>query len=215
MPKVNIIFHSVSGGTFRLAEEIGAGVEEIPTCKANLLRIPEPGGAEPVTMPGLRKINHQFSHVPEATVQDLADCDGLAIGAPNYWGSMSYATKHYLDSAATLWDLGSPDRPVQSAPNFAGKPVTAFSGGGSGLVSDPPILGLWTAFGCFGMTIVTIGIAAPGVSDPARVDGGSPLGAQVFSRRPGLHPSDAECAIARAQGRALGEHTKAWAERSN
>ena len=198
MPKVNIIFHSVSGGTFRLAEEIGAGVEEIPTCKANLLRIPEPGGAEPVTMPGLRKINHQFSHVPEATVQDLADCDGLAIGAPNYWGSMSYATKHYLDSAATLWDLGSPDRPVQSAPNFAGKPVTAFSGGGSGLVSDPPILGLWTAFGCFGMTIVTIGIAAPGVSDPARVDGGSPLGAQVFSRRPGLHPSDAECAIARA-----------------
>jgi NAD(P)H dehydrogenase (quinone) len=215
MPKVNIIFHSVSGGTFRMAEEIGAGVEEIPTCEANILRIPEPGGAEPITMPGLRQIYHQFSHVPEATVQDLADCDGLAIGAPNYWGSMSYAAKHFLDSAAELWDLGSPDRPVQSAPNFAGKPATAFTGGGSGLVSDPPILGLWTVFGCFGMTIVTIGIAAPAVSDPARVDGGSPLGAQVFSRRPGPHPSDAELAIASAQGRALGEHTRAWAQRSD
>jgi hypothetical protein len=133
MPKINVIFHSVSGGTYRIVEEIAKGVEEIDTCTATLLRVPEPGGAEPITMPGLRVVHHQFEHVPEATIQGLEDCDGLALGTPVYWGGMSYAMKHYLDSAAVLWDLGSPDKPVQSAPNLAGKPATAFTGGGSGL----------------------------------------------------------------------------------
>ena len=104
MLRVNVVFHSVSGGTFRMAEVIAAGVVDIPTCKGKFLRIPEPGGAEPINMPGLRQICQRFSHLPEATVQDLADCDGLAIVAPYYWGSMSYATKHFLDSAAKLWD---------------------------------------------------------------------------------------------------------------
>lgn len=203
MPRVNIIFHSVSGHTFKLAEEIAAGVTAIPMCEAKLLRIPEPGGSQPITMPGLEKRHHEFSQVPEATIHDLADCDGLAIGTPVYWGGMSYATKHFLDSAARLWDLTTPD-----------KPATAFTGGGSGLVHDPAIINLWTTFGFFGMSIVTLGIAVPEVSEPTRVDGGSPLGAQTFSRRPGPHPSEIEIAIARQQGRALGELTRAWAGRS-
>jgi multimeric flavodoxin WrbA len=214
MPKVNIIFHSVSGHTFKLAEEIATGVKEIPTCEANLLRIPEPGGSQPITMPGLEKRHHEFSQVAEATIHDLEDCDGLAIGTPVYWGGVSYATKHFLDSAARLWDLTTPDKPVQMAPDLAGKPATAFTGGGSGLVCDPAIINLWTTFGFFGMSIVTLGIVVPEVSEPTRVDGGSPLGAQTFSRRPGTHPSEIEIAIARKQGRALGEQTRAWAERS-
>jgi hypothetical protein len=63
----------------------------------------------PVSLSGTMK-------VPEATVHDLADCDGLAIGTPVYWGGMSYATKVFLDSAAKLWDLTAPDKPVQTAP---------------------------------------------------------------------------------------------------
>lgn len=213
MPKINVIFHSVSGGTFRIAEEVAKGIEQVDGCTAQLLRVPEPGGAEPITMPGLRVVNYPFDHVPEARIQDFESCDGLALGSPVYWGGMSYALKHYLDSAAILWDLGSPDKPVQSAPNLAGKPATAFTGGGSGLTHDPAILAMWTAFGMFGMTICSLGIAAPHISDPDRYDGGSPLGAQIFSRRPGPHPSETECAIAQKQGRTLGELTRAWVNR--
>lgn len=214
MPRVNVIFHSVSGHTFKLAEEIAAGVTEVPTCEAKLLRIAEPGGGQPITMPGLQKRHYEFSQIPAATIHDLADCDGLAIGTPVYWGGMSYATKYFLDSAGKLWDLKSPDKPVQSAPDLAGKPAAAFTGGGSGLTHDPAILDLWTVFGCFGMSIVTLGIAVPEVSSPTRFDGGSPLGAQVFSRRPGSHPSEIEVTIARKHGLALGRLTRAWAERS-
>jgi NAD(P)H dehydrogenase (quinone) len=214
MAQINIIFHSVSGHAYKMAEAIGEGVREIPGCRVRLLRIPEPPTIDPIMMPGLRKRYHEFSHVPEAKIEDLADCDGLAIGTAVYWGSMSYATKLYLDSVAKLWDLTSPDRPVQTAPNFAGKPATVFTAGGSGLVNDPAILGVWTALGVFGMTIVTLGIAVPEISDPSRADGGSPLGAGCFSRRPGPHPSEIEIAIARKQGRALGETTRAWANRA-
>ena len=213
MPLIHIIFHSVSGHTYRMAEEMARGIAEVDRCQAKLLRIPEPAGLQPITMPGLEKRHYDFSHVPEATIHDLANCDGLALGTAVYWGNMSYATKLFLDSAAKLWDLSTPDKPVQTAPNLAGKPATVFTGGGSGLGNDPAILGLWTALGFFGMSIVTLGIAVPEVSEPSRVDGGSPLGAQTFSRRPGTHPSEIESSIARKQGRALAELTRAWSER--
>ena len=53
MASVNVIFHSVSGHTFRLAEAIAEGVAEVPRCQAKLLLIGEPNGAKPITMPGL------------------------------------------------------------------------------------------------------------------------------------------------------------------
>ena len=214
MPRINILFHSVSGHTYKLAEALAEGIGEVERCESRLLRIPEPPAMQPITMPGLEKRHYEFSHVAEASIEDLADCDGLALGSPVYWGSMSYATKLFLDSAARLWDLGSPDKPVRSAPDLAGEPATAFTGGGGGLGNDPAILGIWTALGFFGMTIVTLGIAVPEVSEPTRVDGGSPLGAQTFGRRPGTHPSPIEAAIARKQGRRLAEVTRAWAERA-
>jgi NAD(P)H dehydrogenase (quinone) len=212
MTRVNIIFHSVSGHTYKLAEALAEGVSAISGCQPRLLRIAEPAGGAPITMPGLDKKHYDFSHVPEATIENLLDCDGLAIGTPVYWGSMSYATKYFLDSAAKLWAIRSVDQPVR-APDLAGKPATIFTGGASGLTHDPAILGLWTVLGSFGMTIVTLGNGVPQVSDPSRLDGGSPLGAGTFSRRAGKHPSDMEAAIARAQGRALGAQTRAWAAR--
>jgi len=212
MIQVNIIFHSVSGHTYRMAEALGEGVRDISGCQGRLLRIPEPAGLEPITMPGLERRHHDFSHIPEAKIENLVDCDGLAIGSPVYWGNMSYATKYFLDSAAKLWALPSEDKSVR-APKLSGKPATVFTGGGSGQVNDPAILGLWTVFGSFGMTIVTVGLGVPEISDPSRVDGGSALGAGTFSRRPGKHPSEVEIAIARAQGRALGEVTRAWTKR--
>jgi NAD(P)H dehydrogenase (quinone) len=208
---VNIFFHSVTGHTYRLAEALAEGVREHSGCQVRLLRIPEPTG-QPITMAGIEKGQHDFSHMPEAKVEDLVACDGLAIGTAVYWGNMSYATKHFLDSAAKLWHF-PPGGKTVVAPRLAGKPATVFTGGGSGLGHDPAILGLWTVLGAFGMTIVTVGIGVPEISDAARLDGGSPLGAGTFSRRPGKHPSDMENAIARAQGRILGEATRAWANR--
>jgi NAD(P)H dehydrogenase (quinone) len=86
MVHVNILFHSVSGHTYKLAEALGEGVRHISGCQARLMRIPEPPGLGPITMPGLEKKTHDVSHVPEARIEDLLECDGLAIGSAVYWG---------------------------------------------------------------------------------------------------------------------------------
>ncbi len=213
MTTINIIFHSVTGHTFRLAEALGEGVSAIKGCRPQLKRIPEPAGADPITMSGLDETVHNYLHIPEAVVEDLVHCDGIALGFSVYWGNMNYAMKHFLDSAAKLWSFASPDKPVTAATELIGKPATVFTGGGTGLGNDAAILGMWTALGFFGMTIVTLGLNVPEISDPSRVGGGSPLGAGTFSRRPGVRPSVAEMSIARAQGRALAETSRAWAQR--
>ena len=64
------------------------------------------------------------------------------------------------------------------------------------------------------MTIVTVGMRVPEVSDTTHLGGGSPLGAGTYSRSPGERPSANELAIARAQGRALAEVTRAWSQRT-
>lgn len=111
MTQVHILFHSVSGHTYKLAQALGEGVRGVAGCQARLLRIPELPGLAPVTMSGIDQRADDFAHVPEAKIEDLLDCDGLAIGSAVYWGNMSYATKHFLDSAARLWGFTSPDKP--------------------------------------------------------------------------------------------------------
>jgi NAD(P)H dehydrogenase (quinone) len=212
MTRINVLFHSVTGHTFKLAEAIAEGVESLPGCAAVLKQIPELPGTGPVTMAALGDRKDDFAQLPEATADDMVECDGFAFGTAVYWGNMSYAAKYFLD-ASNLYRLAGPDQPAQPNPGLFGKPVTVFTGGGNGLASEPAILSVWTALSFFGVTIVTVGPRLPEVTDPKRHGGGNTLGAGTFSRTPGTRPSEDERAIARVQGRALAEAARAWKER--
>jgi NAD(P)H dehydrogenase (quinone) len=213
MTRINVIFHSVTGHTAKLAEAIAEGVESLDGCQAALKQIAELPGTGPVTMASLGERKSDFAGLPEATTEDLLDCDGFALGTAVYWGNMSYATKYFLDTTANLYTLAAPDQPARPNPGMFGKPVTVFTGGGNGLASEPAILSVWTALSFFGVTIVTVGPRLPEVTDPKRHGGGNTLGAGTFSRTPGTRPSEDERAIARVQGRALAETARAWRER--
>ena len=213
MTRINVLFHSVTGHTFKLAEAIAEGVESLAGCAAVLKQIPELPGTGPVTMAALGDRKADFAHLPEAVTDDMLECDGFALGTAVYWGNMSYATKYFLDTTTNLYRLTAPDQPAQPNPGMFGKPVTVFTGGGNGLASEPAILSVWTALSFFGVTIVTVGPRLPEVTDPKRHGGGNTLGAGTFSRTPGTRPSADERAIARIQGRALAEAARAWKER--
>ncbi len=212
MTRINVLFHSVTGHTFKLAEAIAEGVESLAGCEAVLKQIPELPGPGPVTLAALGDRKADFADLPEATTDDMLECDGFALGTAVYWGNMSYATKYFLDTADLYW-LAAPDQPAQPNPGMFGKPVTVFTGGGNGMASEPAILSVWTALSFFGVTIVTVGPRLPEVTDPKRHGGGNTLGAGTFSRTPGTRPSDEERAIASVQGRALAEAARAWQER--
>ncbi len=213
MTRINVIFHSVTGHTAKLAQSIAEGVESLGGCTAALKQIPELPGQGPVTMTNLPAQKEAFAELPLAGTDDMLDCDGFAFGTAVYWGNMSYAAKYFLDTGVGLYQLAGRDQPAQPNPGMFGKPVTVFTGGGNGLANEPAILGIYMALSFFGVTLVTLGPRLPEVTDPKRHGGGNTLGAGTFSRTPGERPSMDERAIARVQGRALAETARAWKER--
>ena len=164
-----IIFHSVGGYTFRMAEAIAEGVCSLTDCKANLKQITEPPGADAVLLPKVDNRKSDFSDIPVARVKDLEDCDGLAIGTPVFWGNMSSATKYFLEQTMELWTL--PPDPVKLPQSVLGKPATVFVAGGRGHANELAIQSVWTTLSIFGMTIVTVGLNVPEVTDLSEVRG--------------------------------------------
>jgi hypothetical protein len=48
MASINVIFHSVTGHTYKLAVALGEGISSLSGCEARLLQIPELPGMGPV-----------------------------------------------------------------------------------------------------------------------------------------------------------------------
>jgi len=100
MPKLLIVYHSMSGNTEQMAKAIA---EEV--CAV--------GGTAVQIKKGL-----------EATIDDLLECDGVALGSPDYFSDMAGAIKDFFDR--TYY-------PVQG--KVTGKPCVIFdSAGGPPLV---------------------------------------------------------------------------------
>lgn len=200
MAKILVLFHSVTGATFRLAEAVAEGVDGVSGCEAILRRVPDIPGSD-VIFGGndMAATRQQFEHVELAKVEDLISHDGLAIGSPVYFGTQSSAVRYFMDQAGAYW--------IED--NLTGKPATAFTGSGSGAGREAALMSMWSTFGVFGMTIVPLGTRAQSVSPADQVWGTTPFGAATLSGGPGDRPSDAERAAARIQGQALAEITKA------
>ncbi|MGM0427031.1 MAG: flavodoxin family protein [Thermodesulfobacteriota bacterium] len=73
MTRILILYHSQSGNTKAMAEQVAHGVESIDGVTGDL------------------------KPAPEATLEDLLTCDGLAIGSPEYFGAMAGMVKDFFD----------------------------------------------------------------------------------------------------------------------
>jgi multimeric flavodoxin WrbA len=73
MTRILIIYHSQTGHTARMAEHVATGARSIPGVEVILKR------------------------AEEATLPDLLECDGLAIGSPEYFGYMAGMVKDFFD----------------------------------------------------------------------------------------------------------------------
>ncbi len=196
MTTVLVLFHSVTGSTYRLAEAIAAGVDSVDGCAANLRRVPEIEGSS-VIFGGndMAESRAQFDHIPVAEIEDLIAHDGLAIGTPVYFGAQSSALRYFLDQAGKYWMEGA----------LTGIPATAFAGAGSGAGREAALMSLWSTFAVFGLTIVPLGTRAQNETPSDQVTGTTPFGAATISGGEGERPSAAELAAARIQGQALAE----------
>ena len=137
------------------------------------------------------------------TIDDLIVCDGLAIGSPVHYGNVSSTMRFFLDQTVKQYLDGS----------FIGKPATMFVSSAVGVGVEAAIQSMWSVLAVQGMTIVPVGMRAPEIADMSGAHGGGVFGAATYTRAPDDQPSDVELTIARTQGRALAEITRAWALR--
>jgi NAD(P)H dehydrogenase (quinone) len=111
-PYILILYYSLKGNTAAMAQEIARGVETISGIEARVRTVPAVSTKCEATEPAV-----PMEGAPYATIDDLKNCAGLALGSPTRFGNMAAALKYFLDSTGALWQSGA----------LVGKPAACFT----------------------------------------------------------------------------------------
>jgi len=112
MAEILILYYSRYGSTTEMANMIARGVEEVPGVTAKLRTVAEISTVCEATADSIPASGH-----PYASLDDLQNCDGLALGSPTHFGNMAAPLKYFIDSASGLWFSGA----------LTGKPAGVFT----------------------------------------------------------------------------------------
>lgn len=115
-PYILVLYYSRSGATAQLAQHIARGIESVSGIEARLRTVPPVS----TTCEAVDK-SIPDSGAPYASLDDLRDCSGLALGSPTRFGNMAAPLKYFLDGTSSLWLAG----------DLVGKPACVFSSSAS------------------------------------------------------------------------------------
>ena len=104
-----VLYYSRYGAVKALAEEIALGIET-SGIEARLRTVPSL--SSPADKQDAAASSDLF-----ASLDDLRNCAGLALGSPTRFGNMAAPLKHFLDNTSDLWLSGA----------LVDKPATVFS----------------------------------------------------------------------------------------
>lgn len=111
-PYILILYYSRTGSVANIAKYIGRGVERVDGIEARLRCVPSVSTACEATEKDIPD-----SGAPYATIEDLRNCSGLALGSPTRFGNMSAPLKYFIDSTSGIWMSGE----------LSGRPACVFS----------------------------------------------------------------------------------------
>lgn len=192
MAKVKIVFYSMYGHIYLMAEAVAEGARRVPGTQVELLQVPELVPEAILEKSGAEKARQAFAHIPVAKVDDLADADAIVFGAPTRYGNMCAQMRNFLDQTGSLWARGALINKVGSV--FTS---SATQHGGQ----ESTILSFHTTLLHHGMIIVGVPYSEARQSTIKEITGGSPYGASTITGPDGSRlPSENELAIARTQG---------------
>ena len=191
--KVYIVFYSLYGHVYKMAEGIAAGVKEVAGAEPVLRRVPETLSDEILGKMGALEPQKMMKNIPVCTVDELKEADAIIFGTPTRFGNMIGQMRQFLDGTGQLWAQGALVGKVGSV--FAS---TATQHGGQ----ESTILSFHTNLLHHGMVVVGLPYAFQGQMRIDEVTGGSPYGASTVAGGRGERmPSENELAAARFQGK--------------
>lgn len=161
--RILVLFYSRYGSVARMADLVAQGVQGVEGMEAVLRTVPPVSvvvqeAKPPVPADGL----------PYVTLDDLAQCDGLALGSPTRFGNMAAPLKHFIDSSSAIWMSGA----LQGKPAGVFTSTSSLHGG-----QESTLLGMMMPLFHHGMVLV----GATGASLKRTRTGGTPYGPSHFA----------------------------------
>ncbi len=191
--KVLVVFYSMYGHVYRMAQAVAEGAREVPGAQVELRRVPETLPQEIIEKMGATEAQREMAHVPVCTIDELASADAIIFGTPTRFGNMCAQMRAFLDATGSLWARGALVGKVGSV--FTS---TATQHGGQ----ESTILNFHTTLLHHGMIIVGLPYTYQGQMTIEEVAGGSPYGASTIAGGDGSRlPSANELAAGRFQGK--------------
>ncbi len=116
MVNILVLYYSRDGATKAMAQHIAHGIESVSDSEATLR-----------TVPKISTVCEKIADdIPESgslyvTLDDLKQCDGLALGSPTHFGNMAAPLKYFIDNSTEVWFSGA----------LSNKPAAVFTSTGS------------------------------------------------------------------------------------
>jgi NAD(P)H dehydrogenase (quinone) len=190
---VQIIFYSLHGHVYKMAEAVAEGARSVPDTKVELFQAKETLPDEVLVKMKAVEAKKAWAHVPVADVNRLPEADALIFGIPTRYGLVVSQMQTFFDATGQLWAKGALVGKVGSV--FVS---TATQHGGQ----ESTILAAHTFLFHQGMVAVGVPYAAAELSNMKEITGGSPYGAGTLAGTQGeRQPSQNELAMARFQGK--------------
>lgn len=191
--KVQVVFYSMYGHIYKMAEAIAAGAREVSDTEVTLYQVPELVPEDVLEKSGAKAARAAFAHVPFIKPEQLADADAIIFGTPTRFGNMTAQMRNFLDQTGSLWMNGGLIGKVGSV--FSS---TASQHGGQ----ETTITSFHTTLLHQGMVIVGAPYSEQRLLNMDAISGGTPYGATTITGGDGSRqPSENELEIARFQGR--------------
>jgi NAD(P)H dehydrogenase (quinone) len=195
--KVQVIFYSMYGHVYKMAQAIVEGAKQVQGAEVSLYQVAELVSDDVLEKYGAKAARATFSKVPVATVDQLADAHAIIFGTPTRFGNMAAQMRNFLDQTGGLWVKGSLIGKVGSV--FAS---TGTQHGGQ----ETTLTSFHTTLLHQGMIIVGVPYSESGLVHMSDITGGTPYGATTIAGSDGSRqPTENELKIARYQGKHVAE----------
>jgi NAD(P)H dehydrogenase (quinone) len=160
-----VLYYSRHGATRKMADLICQGIDSVQGCEARLRTVPAVSTVTHASAPDI-----PAQGPPYVELDDLRDCDGLALGSPTRFGNMASAMKYFWDGTSAEWLAGT----------LVDKPACVFTSTGSlhgG--QESTLLSMMLPLLHHGMLMVGLPYTHPELMTTA--GGGTPYGASHWS----------------------------------
>ena len=191
--KIQVVFYSMYGHVYQLAEAEAAGAREVPGVDVALYQVPELMPEEALVKSGAKQARAAFAHIPVAKPDQLAEADAIIFGTPTRFGNMCAQMRNFLDQTGGLWMGGKLIGKIGSV--FTS---TASQHGGQ----ETTITSFHSTLLHHGMIVAGVPYSEAALLNMNEITGGTPYGASTLAGADGSRkPIENELRVARFQGK--------------